>query len=157
MVPLLRGDLVPDTITGGWSVVSGDDLMVRLSELSRMSEVPRIERAILLMDVEGFFREGPLRPDTLLRSIDKENFHSSYIEWENGSRAPEQDMTGGMLKKLRSAHAIAGNGVTVNMIGGPPSKLEGILAGEDIGTTFPPFNGNDDCRSGICQGRGTSS
>lgn len=149
MVPILRGDLVPD-IGSGWSVVSGDDIIARLATFSNGSQLPRMERVIMLMEAEGFFTEGPSAPESRICRIDHESFHRRYDEWVGVGANISNDVSGGIMKKLRTAHVIAANGIPVNLIGGDPSRIDSAIAGEDVGTTFLPFDGKIECLMGQC-------
>ena len=149
MVPILRGDLVPD-ISGGWSVVSGDDLLARLASGSYDASIPRMDRVVMFMEADGFFTSGPSEPESRLGNIDDASFHRSYGEWVGSGRTISNDVSGGILKKLRTAHIIAANGIPVNIVGGDPSRIDAVLGGDDIGTAFLPFTGRSECLKGRC-------
>lgn len=147
-IPVLRGDLIPD-INGGWSVVSGDDLMVRLSEIGGTGLIRKPEKCIMMMKENGFYSSYGTSKQTLVKSIDDEKFHDNHTKWSRG-RSGNEDVTGGIHRKLISCHRIASNGIDAYMIGGRPKNLTSLLAGEEVGTRFPSFRGNADCHLGLC-------
>jgi isopentenyl phosphate kinase len=128
MVPVMRGDIVPD-ISGGWSVVSGDELIARLGTFSHLSQLPPIERVIMLMEADGFFMDGPYAPESRLSRIDDDMFHARYGEWADVGRNPISDVSGGIIKKICTAHRIAANGISVSLIGGNPTRIDSVMAG----------------------------
>ncbi len=147
-IPVLRGDLIPD-INGGWSVVSGDDLMVRLSELGDAGLIRKPEKCIMIMKENGFYSSYGTRKQALVRSIDHEMFHKNYTKWSR-RRHGNEDATGGIHRKLISCHRIASNGMDAYMIGGSAKNLSSLLSGEGAGTRFPSFRGGVDCNFGQC-------
>ncbi len=149
MVPVLRGDLVPD-VSGGWSVVSGDDIILRLADLARDAQIDAVDRVVMCMDVEAFYSSGPSVGSSRVPSIDAEAFHRSYSSWERDIDPARVDVSGGILKKLRTSHAIASKGIPVNLVGGDPQNIDLALAGSDVGTLFVPFQGPAECSKANC-------
>ena len=147
-IPVLRGDLIPD-VNGGWSVVSGDDLCVRLSDIGGSGLIQRPTKCIMMMRENGFYSSYKTRKQALVKSIDVEKFHNYYTRWSR-KRSGNEDVTGGIHRKLISCHRIASNGTDAYMIGGSAENLTSLLAGEDIGTRFPSFRGDVDCHFGLC-------
>ncbi len=152
-VPLLRGDLVPIE-TDGWSVISGDEIMVRLAMEASKRKLPSITRAVMCMDVEGFFDSYGSPQSSIIDRIDDRFFHSNISTWrENGQAySLKGDVSGGILGKVISCHRISSLGTQAYMIGGDlRSTLSSVLSGEGGGTVFPPFQGGPGCVDGNCR------
>ncbi|MGA1848673.1 MAG: hypothetical protein ACMUHB_04960 [Thermoplasmatota archaeon] len=151
-VPLLRGDLAP-VETGGWSVISGDEIMVRLAMEASQNKLPGITRAVMCMDVEGFFDSYGSPQSRIIDRIDDRSFHSNISRWtEKGPpNSGKGDVSGGILGKVISCHRISSLGIQAYMIGGDlRSTLSSVLSGEGGGTVFPPFQGGPECVDGNC-------
>jgi isopentenyl phosphate kinase len=153
-IPMLRGDLAPNS-EGGWSVVSGDEIMVELVRKGTMNELPRIRSAVMCLDIDGFYR-GLGEPDQeLLGSVGPDDYHSSFSEWKENIRSSKEkgDVSGGVLRKVEACHRIAAMGTNSWMIGGRIDvSLSKVLSGESSGTLFKGFNGNQNCIDGKCGG-----
>ena len=150
MVPVMRGDLVPD-VEKGWSVVSGDDIMVRLADLSMTEVLPGIDRAVMCMEASGFYPKAE-GSESLLKSIDRDIFHSSYADWTSRREYVDKDESGGIYGKMMCAHMISARGIRTHLIGDDPSSLFSILSSGRAGTEFVPFEGDESCRMGTCAG-----
>lgn len=108
-MPLMRGDVVPDS-EKGFSILSGDDLSVLLaSELG-------VSRVIFLMDVEGII--GP--DGKVIKKLRSEEFNESLIWPANG----KFDVTGGLRKKLDVMKVLAEKGIRVFILS---PKIKGRL------------------------------
>ncbi|MFH1095605.1 MAG: isopentenyl phosphate kinase [Candidatus Micrarchaeota archaeon] len=83
-LPILRGDMVPDTVLG-MSVCSGDQIVARLGR--------RAERIVLGTDVDGVLVEGKVVP-----LITSQNFGKIA---PNLSESGSPDVTGGMAGKIK--------------------------------------------------------
>ncbi len=83
-LPILRGDMVPDTVLG-MSVCSGDQIVARLGR--------RAERIVLGTDVDGVLVEGKVVPLITSQNFGNIEPHLS----ESGS----PDVTGGMAGKIK--------------------------------------------------------
>ncbi|MFW3147122.1 MAG: isopentenyl phosphate kinase [Thermoplasmatota archaeon] len=136
-VPILRGDLAPDR-NGGWSVISGDEIMVSLAEGSKEHLLPPVQGAVMCMREEGVYSDYGTKKRLLIKEFDPETFHS-FVESHNGGELPG-DVTGGLLRKLRSCHRIASIGIPARIIGGDLNvTIEEALSTGDPGTLFPPL------------------
>lgn len=139
-VPVLRGDLAPD-IKGGWSVISGDDILVKLSRSFRKTE---IEKVILCMNEEGIFK-GYGTPEQELIPIADHDLERDDIY----STDTLLDESGGIAGKVDACRRIQGMGITSQIIGGRIAEsLEMALSGKGTGTIFPleSRNGSKDRR-----------
>jgi len=140
MVPILRGDLVPDG-KDGWSVISGDDQILRLVELSKSGHIPLVDRVIMCMDVPGILEPGHVG-DRIIGEIDPGSYHDLIRSIETTSSG---DVSGGIMKKLRTSHSIASWNVPVDLIGGSSNALSDLMTGTRTGTRFTPFKGDREC------------
>jgi len=151
-VPMLRGDLVP-VEGGGWCVISGDEIMVKLVKEGISGYLPKCNKAVMCMDVNGFF-DGFGGPDSMLIDrIDRDMFHSKISGWKKEylSRPGGGDVSGGVLGKVISCHRISSMGTDANMIGGDLGPtISSVLSGRGGGTYFPAFRGGSDCAEGEC-------
>jgi isopentenyl phosphate kinase len=151
-VPILRGDLVP-VEKDGWSVVSGDEIMVRLVKEGISGTLPKANKAVMCMDVEGFLDSFGSPGSSILDRIDDRLFHSRISEWigDDQARTNIGDVSGGILGKVISCHRISSMGTEAFMIGGDlSSTLSSVLSGKGGGTVFPAFEGGPDCPEGRC-------
>ncbi|MGA1792746.1 MAG: hypothetical protein ACMUHM_02245 [Thermoplasmatota archaeon] len=152
-VPVLRGDLVPDDETGGWSVVSGDEIMVELVRKGVHGSLPAASEAIMCLDIEGFYRNLGESDQELLAEIGPDEFHASMPVWRSRITSGEEkgDVSGGVLRKVEACHRIAAMQCNAWMTGGRvKDSLKKILAGEGSGTLFRAFRGEEDCVLGKC-------
>lgn len=151
MVPVLRGDLVPD-IFGGWSVVSGDEQMVMLAFLGAKGMIPPIERAGMMMSEDGFHTSYGTKKSRKLDSIGPDEFHRNLGKWERVQLTSKTDASGGIINKLKAAHRIASLGIDTSLFGGMDTDgLRAFLRGDRPGTLFKGFEGDGRCSLGICQ------
>ena len=109
-LPVLRGDMVPDTALG-MSVCSGDQIVARLGR--------RAERIVLGTNVDGVMADGKVIP-----LITSQNF-SKYEEHLRPSDSP--DVTGGMAGKIKELLAGKVSAYVVNAR--HPERLEALLMG----------------------------
>ena len=125
-IPVTFGDVV-DTMDGTrFGILSGDDLMLRIS-----NEVPGVTHSIFLIgDADGVMDKPPNEQDSKLLPI-----------WRPGSRLESShdtkiDVTGGINLKLMRASEISKNVGEVWIINGrEPMRLSEILSdGQTIGT-----------------------
>ena len=110
-MPVLRGDMVPDTALGG-SVCSGDQIVARLGR--------RAERIVLGTNVDGVMAEGKVVP-----LITSQNF-SKYEVHLGVSSSP--DVTGGMAGKIKELLAGRVSAYVTNAR--HPERLEALLMGK---------------------------
>jgi len=152
-VPVLRGDLVPDEPSGGWSVVSGDEIMVELVRKGIQGSLPRSTTAIMCLDIEGFYRNIGESDQELLGEIGPEMYHKNMPVWRSRISSGEErgDVSGGVLRKVEACHSIAAMQCDAWMTGGRiGDSLGRILEGESSGTLFPAFEGPPECVQGRC-------
>ncbi|MGA1819842.1 MAG: isopentenyl phosphate kinase [Thermoplasmatota archaeon] len=152
-VPVLRGDLVPDDQTGGWSVVSGDEIMVELVRKGIHGSLPAASAAIMCLDIEGFYRNLGGSDQELLAEIGPDDFHRSLPGWRFKISSGEEkgDVSGGVLRKVEACHRIAAMQCNAWMTGGRiKGSLDRILNGERSGTLFRAFQGPQECILGKC-------
>jgi isopentenyl phosphate kinase len=95
VIPMLYGDVIIDDELG-FSILSGDDIMVELARALKPS------KALFLMDVDGVYTKGPGRGE-LIRVFKP----SMRVAYGNSGI----DATGGLANKLTSAIKISSLGV----------------------------------------------
>lgn len=132
--PVLRGDLAPD-VNGGWSVVSGDTLIMKLCK-HYSERQPGISRVIMLMDTDGF--KDPVT-GRRIGEIGKEMFKAKKADWEKALNKTEGDVSGGIWGKVKDCIEISSLGIEVFLLGGNVKEdMEAVLSGKRAGTRFPP-------------------
>lgn len=154
-VPVLRGDLAPGD-DGSWSVVSGDEIMIELIRKGNEGSIPRVDQAVMCLDVDGFYRNYGGKDQELIREIGPNDFHNSLPVWMAGINGNNDthDVTGGILRKVRSCHRIAAQECDVWLVGDPlEGSIELALSGKGSGTLFRAFDGDAGCRDGGCMVR----
>lgn len=152
VVPVMRGDLVPD-ISGDWSVVSGDDMIFEISRLSKEGILPDVKRVILCMKEDGFYRNYGTGNQRLMPEITPEYYHGDYRQYSVNVE-DMNDVSGGIYGKVAIAHRIASMNIPVNLIGGDEvhSDMAELMGGGSAGTLVVPFTGENRCRTGQCGG-----
>ncbi|MGC8969100.1 MAG: isopentenyl phosphate kinase [Conexivisphaera sp.] len=120
--PLTHGD-VGISAAGGFRVVGGDEISLRLAE--RLG--PR--RVVFLMDVPGVLRD-PRDPSSVIEELDPGSARSL------ASRLSGSDATGGIAAKLSFAASIAELGTEVYLVSGrsAPDVLKAAAGGRPRGT-----------------------
>jgi isopentenyl phosphate kinase len=127
--------------------------MVRLAMESSHGDLPNISRAVMCMDVDGFYDSYDSPQRRLIDRIDDHFYHSNIKKWkeEKRTRTSKGDVSGGVLGKVISCHRISSFGTESYMIGGDlRSTLSSVLSGGGGGTVFPTFEGGPDCVAGKC-------
>ncbi len=110
-MPVLRGDMVPDT-TLGMSVCSGDQIVAYLGK--------KAERIVVGTNVDGVMADGKVVP-----LITSQNF-AKYEAHLGASGSP--DVTGGMAGKIKELLAGKVSAYVVNAH--RPERLEALLMGK---------------------------
>jgi len=103
LTPVLHGDVA--LAPGGFRIVSGDEIVWRLSEHLRP------ERVVFLMDVPGVLRDPADKSSTICCL-------SPSQALEIAAAAGRVDVTGGLAAKLSYASEIARSGVDVYLVSG---------------------------------------
>jgi isopentenyl phosphate kinase len=138
--PLIRGDLVPD-VRGGWSVVSGDDLIRHICSAGSL-ELEPVSKVIMIMDNDGFM--NPVTGD-LIKEIDNRTFLTNRGKWEEFLQKGNGDVSGGIWGKVLVCKSISDMGIETYLIGGDiKTSLPLALNGEEIGTRFPATLGPEE-------------
>lgn len=120
LVPVLSGDLVPDSARG-FGILSGDVLMVELARALRPA------RAVFATDVEGIYDRDPKEPGARLLA------RIAATDARQAGSSPHADITGGMAGKLARARDVAKTGVPVQVVNGDvPGRVADALAGRDV-------------------------
>ncbi len=114
LVPVLYGDVVPSP--RGYVIISADDIAVDIASLYR----PHV--AIFLMDVDGVYTAPPGTPGARKMAVlDVEKLHAAKTGF---------DVTGGIIKKVQAALAIAAAGIPVYLCSiDDVESLEAVLRG----------------------------
>ncbi len=124
LTPVLYGDVVPSP--SGYVIISADDIAVDMARLYR----PRV--AVFLMDVDGVYTAPPGTPGA--RKMD-------VLDVDRLSAAKTGfDVTGGIMKKVQAALAIAAVGIPVYLcsIDDVKSLVAVLRDGHDHDCTYVP-------------------
>lgn len=125
-VPILYGDMVPDSKLGG-SVVSGDAIIAFLAKKFKANKV------FLGTDVDGIYSADP-KKDINAKRFDKIN-ESNWLEVENAlDEASTVDVTGGMKGKIEKMRKYFKGGKVVVFDANKPGSVLKALSGERLGT-----------------------
>ncbi len=134
MEQLLQWRVIPvvnenDTVTSEEIRVGDNDTLS-----ARVASLIKADLLILLTDVEGFYPADPkLNPD--LSPLDQVIVNESVEAAAGG--AGSANGTGGMITKVKAARICAADGIMMVMaLGGRPSVLRQIMAGDTVGTLF---------------------
>lgn len=94
------------------------------------------ELVAMLTDVEGLYDRNPAeRGATLLHDVPRV---TAEVERIAGGAGSERSV-GGMATKVKAARRLAAQGVATALLAGRrPGALAALLAGERVGTVFPP-------------------
>jgi isopentenyl phosphate kinase len=155
-IPILRGDLASD-INGGWSVVSGDEIMVEIVRNGLEGDIPSIDTAVMCLDIDGFYEGLGETDQSLLREIGPDLYHEKIGIWRSkiSSGSKKGDVSGGVIRKVEACHRIASMNCDAWMVGGSLDvSLSKVLNGEHSGTRFNAFDGNETCQMGRCGQKG---
>ena len=127
LIPMTFGDVAFDDELR-FCIVSGDQLMVRLTELYHPS------KAIFVTNVDGIYDRDPKDPGAKLMDKLKDD-RKGAIQGQVGS-----DATGGIHRKKMSMLKIADAGTPAYLINGNhPERLAKVIRGEEvIGTIASP-------------------
>ncbi len=111
----------------------------------------------MLTDVEGLYDRDPRQPGA--RLIHEVPRITAEVERAAGGAGSERS-TGGMITKMKAARRLATHGVATALLSGRrPGALAALLAGEAVGTFFPPAAERLSGRKGwlalAAKGRGT--
>ena len=115
------------------------------------------ELVAMLTDVEGLYDRDPRAPGArLLRDVPRV---TAEVERMAGGAGSERSV-GGMVTKLKAARRLAAQGVGTALLSGRgPGALAALLAGQPVGTFFPPVAerraGRREWLSLAARGRGT--
>ncbi|MCL4325457.1 MAG: isopentenyl phosphate kinase [Candidatus Thermoplasmatota archaeon] len=122
LIPVIYGDVVIDT-KWGYSIISGDDIIYRLSEKIKP------EKVIFVSDVDGVLDKNK-KVISMLSSINTKNI---------ASMKKKIDVTGSIFKKIEVMKKISGNGINVMFINGKVrNRLYCALTGRDVVCTTSP-------------------
>ena len=120
--PVIFGDVVLDSKIG-FTICSGDDLMVELSKGLKP------KKAIFVTDEDGIYSSNPKinKKAVLLKKIDSKNY--TKINFETNV----DDVTGGMDGKIKTALEISNLGIECYIINGNiKNRLKNSLIGKKI-------------------------
>jgi glutamate 5-kinase len=115
------------------------------------------ELVAILTDVEGMYDRDPSLPGAaLLSEVPRV---TAEVERMAGGAGSERSV-GGMATKVRAAKRLAAHGAGTALVHGRrPRALQDLLAGERVGTYFPPHEKRIDARRGwlaaAARGKGT--
>ena len=129
-IPITFGDAVDTGDEAEFGILSGDDLMLRLS-----TELPGVTHSIFLMgDAQGILDKPPTERGAKLLTTWSP---STYFKSEHRS---EIDVTGGIMLKIERASEISNDVEEVWILDGrrPERILELVRTGETIGTKILP-------------------
>lgn len=124
MCPVLYGDAMWHKDRMSY-ILSGDVIMSMLSEMLR----PRL--AVFAMDVDGLYES--MESKRVIQKVDAKRL----AEFNIADDAQKNDVTGGMVRKVRAATEISDNGVDVFFVNGKkPDRITDILHNKYAGTYF---------------------
>lgn len=111
----------------------------------------------MLTDVEGLYDRDPRQAGA--RLVHDVPWVTAELERMAGGAGSERS-TGGMVTKLKAARRLAAHGIATALISGRrPGALGALLAGERVGTFFPPSAEKLSARKGwlavAAKGKGT--
>ncbi len=115
------------------------------------------ELVAMLTDVEGLYDRDPRQAGArLLHDVPRV---TAEVERMAGGAGSERS-TGGMVTKLKAARRLSAHGVATALLSGRrPGALAALLAGERVGTLFPPAAEKLSARKGwlavAAKGKGT--
>ena len=115
------------------------------------------ELVAMLTDVEGLYDRDPRQAGA--RLVHEVTRVTAELERMAGGAGSERS-TGGMVTKLKAARRLAAHGIATALISGRrPGALGALLAGERVGTFFPPAAEKLSARKGwlavAAKGKGT--
>ena len=120
-----------DTVTVAEIKVGDNDSLAAL-----VASCVEAELAVMLTDVEGMYDRDPSEPGAHL--IGEVRRVTAEIERLAGAAGSERSV-GGMATKVRAARRLAAQGIATALLSGRrPGALATLLAGEPVGTFFPP-------------------
>jgi isopentenyl phosphate kinase len=125
--PVTYGDVVLD-YSLGFSICSGDLLMVALTEVFKP------EKVIFIMDEDGLYNENPkIYPNAeFIDRISSKQLHLLSTKLDN-----HPDVTGGMRGKIDTIYQILKYNIDVVLLNGnKPGRLYDVLVGNDTISTF---------------------
>ena len=124
MCPVLYGDAMWHKDKMSY-ILSGDVIMSMLSEMLH----PRL--AVFTMDVDGLYTS--MESKKIIPKVDAQRL----AEFNITDDTQKNDVTGGMVRKVRAATEISSNGVDVFFVNGKnPDRLTNILHNKYAGTYF---------------------
>lgn len=124
-VPVSFGDVVPDKVKGA-SILSGDTIMETLSEKYHP------EKAVFVLDVDGFFDRPPDDSAVLYRELTVSELEEILNSKPLNSiiRNGVVDITGGIRTKMESALRIARSGTDTFLVNGKvKGRVRDVLLG----------------------------
>ena len=135
---LLRQGILPivneNDVVAGEALTFGDNDFLSAAIASTISA----ERLFLLTTVQGFYEGGDPKADRkarLLREVGK----ITPQMWQSCQPTLSMGGRGGMYSKLKAAELAVSFGIEVHIASGKePDVVPRILAGESLGTRFPP-------------------
>lgn len=124
MCPVLYGDAM--WYGGRMSyILSGDVIMAMLSAILR----PRL--AVFAMDVDGLYES--MKSKKIIQKVDAQRL----VNFDPTNNTQRNDVTGGMVRKVRVATEICSNGIDVFFVNGnKPERITDILHNKYTGTRF---------------------
>lgn len=105
-IPVLHGDTVWDE-SGNYYLLSSDDMLESLANELLVSEV------IWATDVDGVYAKADSQPLPVMQELHKENLEDV---WK--SEYDVQDVTGGMMNKIKISFHLSDVGVTSHVLNG---------------------------------------
>ena len=128
-IPVLFGDVAVD-LKKGVDILSGDQIVTYLTKLFKPKKV------IFLMSADGIY-DGKPGEGTLLFEIPADRIDALIKRLELEAKASGEDVTGGIINKLKEAKEIARFSEVWFVNGLVPGRLEGAIKGDGFGTRIP--------------------
>lgn len=132
IVVVTHGDVVDCDLPGEFGILSGDDLVYRLS-----TELTGVQRLVFAMGgVEGVLSEPPNGENDEAKLIDEMHRNDGY----EGEHLSQYDVTGGIGLKVERGFQTAAHGVKVHLVSGEiDARVRDACLGNDVrGTILVP-------------------
>ncbi|MBI2636248.1 glutamate 5-kinase [Candidatus Peregrinibacteria bacterium] len=147
---LLQEGIVPvvnenDTVSIGELMFTDNDELAAL-----IASMVGADALLLLTSVDGIQITGSDGMTTVLKTVASESDWKDHIRNEKSSFG-----RGGMQTKCRNAQKLAGLGIATHIARGTePDVIIKLLAGKELGTTFPAKNTTSSVKRWVAEGAG---
>lgn len=127
MIPVIHGDVVADKSTG-WTILSGETILNALA-IRFLGEGYNPQLIIEVGKTQGVYDEN----NQTIANINRSNFKSIF---KTIRESEHDDVTGGMLHKVKSALDMADRGIKTQLISADPGNLSKAIRGHKVQGTL---------------------